>query len=103
MMVGNYQKGAIDFMVDVQFRQAAREDLALTFIEPTSGRALHELAALPGVDFVEGFRDVPAILRFRHYQHRAAPRCSASSPKASCTARSTAACSRWRRRPAAWC
>ncbi|MCU0811252.1 MAG: FtsX-like permease family protein [Thiobacillaceae bacterium] len=72
MMVGNYQKGAIDFMVDVQFKQAAREDLALTFIEPTSGRALHELAALPGVDFVEGFRDVPAILRFGQYQHRAA-------------------------------
>ncbi|MDP2028560.1 MAG: ABC transporter permease [Thiobacillus sp.] len=72
MMVGNYQKGAIDFMVDVQFRQASREDLGLTFIEPTSSRALHELAALPGVDFVEGFRDVPAILRFGHYHYRAA-------------------------------
>ena len=72
MMVGNYQKGAIDFMVDVQFRQASREDLALSFIEPTSGRALHELAALPGVDFVEGFRDVPAILRFGQYRHRGA-------------------------------
>jgi len=72
MMVGNYQKGAIDFMVDVQFRQASREDLALAFIEPTSGRALHELAALPGVDSVEGFRDVPAILRFGHYHYRGA-------------------------------
>jgi putative ABC transport system permease protein len=72
MMVGNYQKGAIDFMVDVQFRQASREDLGLAFIEPTSGRALHELAALPGVDFVEGYRDVPAILRFGPYRHRAA-------------------------------
>ncbi len=72
MMVGNYQKGAIDFMVDVQFRQASREDLALTFIEPTSGRVLHELAALPGVRHVEGFRDVAAILRFRNYHHRAA-------------------------------
>jgi len=72
MMVGNYQRGAIDFMVDVQFRQAAREDLALSFIEPSSGRALHELAALPGVDHVEGFRDVPAILRFGPVRHRAA-------------------------------
>ncbi len=72
MMVGNYQKGAIDFMVDVQFRHAAREDLALTFIEPTSGKALHELAALPGVVHVEGFRDVPAILRFQNHSHRAA-------------------------------
>ena len=72
MMVGNYQKGAIDFMVDVQFRQASREDLGLTFIEPTSSRALHELAALPGVDHVEGYRNVPAILRFGQYRHRAA-------------------------------
>jgi putative ABC transport system permease protein len=72
MMVGNYQQGAIDFMVDVQFRQASREDLALAFIEPTSGRALYELAALPGVDYVEGFRDVPAILRFEQYHYRGA-------------------------------
>jgi putative ABC transport system permease protein len=70
MMVGNYQKGAIDFMVDVQFRQASREDLAVTFIEPTSGRALHELAALPGVQHVEGFRDVAAILRFQNHHYR---------------------------------
>lgn len=72
MMVGNYQKGAIDFMVDVQFNQASREDLMVTFIDPTSGKALHELAHLPGVEFVEGFRDVPAVLRFRNYQYRSA-------------------------------
>ena len=53
-------------------RQAAREDLAVTFVEPTSGKALHELAALPGVRHVEGFRDVPAILRHGNRRHRAA-------------------------------
>ncbi len=72
MMVGNYQRGAIDFMVDVQFRQASREDLAVTFIEPTSGSALHELAQLPGVRQVEGFRDVAANLRFGHRHYRSA-------------------------------
>jgi putative ABC transport system permease protein len=72
MMVGNYQRGAIDFMVDVQFEQAAREDLAITFSDPTSGRALHELAQLPGVREVEGFRDVPANLRFGQYHYRSA-------------------------------
>ena len=72
MIVGNYQKGAIDFMVDVQFRLSGREDLAVTFTEPTSAAALHELAALPGVRRVEGFRDVPAILRFRNHTYRAA-------------------------------
>ncbi len=72
MMVGNYQRGAIDFMVDVQFRQAAREDLKLAFIEPTAGRALFELAQLPGVRHVEGYRDVAANLRFGHRHYRAA-------------------------------
>ena len=72
MMVGNYQKDAIDFMVDVQFRQSSREDLTLTFSEPTSGKALHELAAQPGVMHVEGFRDVAAILRYQNYSYRSA-------------------------------
>lgn len=72
MMVGNYQKGAIDFMIDVQFRQAAREDLAVTFLDPTAGRALNELRALPGVYHVEGYRNVPAVLRFQHYSYRSA-------------------------------
>lgn len=70
MMVGNYQKAAIDHMVDIQFRQASREDLGVSFIDPTSGKALHELAALPGVRHVEGFRDVPAILSFKHHHYR---------------------------------
>ena len=72
MMVGNYQRGAIDFMVDIQFRQAAREDLAVSFVEPTSGRALYELAQLPGVRQVEGFRDVAANLRYGQYHYRSA-------------------------------
>ena len=72
MMVGNYQKGAIEFMVDLQFRQAAREDLSIAFIEPTGSRALHELQALPGVRYVEGFRDVPVVLRFEQYSYRSA-------------------------------
>ncbi|MFN3593599.1 MAG: ABC transporter permease [Thiobacillaceae bacterium] len=72
MMVGNYQKGAIDFMIDVQFRQAAREDLAVTFLDPIAGRALNELRALPGVYHVEGYRNVPAVLRFQHYSYRSA-------------------------------
>lgn len=70
MMVGSYQQDAVDFMVDVQFRQAAREDLAVTFMEPTGHRALYELAQLPGVRHVEGFRDVAANLRFGHHHYR---------------------------------
>ncbi len=70
MMVGNYQRGAIDFMVDLQFRHAAREDLMVAFVEPAGSKALHEIQSLPGVRQVEGFRDVPAILRHGHYSYR---------------------------------
>ncbi len=70
MMVGNYQRGAIDFMVDLQFRHAAREDLMVAFVEPTGAKALHEIQTLPGVRRVEGFRDVPAILRHGNYEYR---------------------------------
>ena len=72
MMMGNYQEDAVRFMVDVHFRQSAREDLSLTFSEPTAASALHEVAALPGVAHVEGFRDVPAVLRFRNHSYRGA-------------------------------
>lgn len=70
MMVGNYQRGAIEFMVDLQFRQAAREDLKLTFLQLTAGAALHELRALPGVYHVEGLREIPVILRHGPARYR---------------------------------
>jgi putative ABC transport system permease protein len=72
MMVGDYQRGAVEYMIDVQFNLAAREDLAITFTDPTSISALHEIASLPGVRRVEGFRDVPVNLRFEQHSYRAA-------------------------------
>jgi putative ABC transport system permease protein len=72
MMVGDYQRGAVEYMIDVQFNQSAREDLAVTFTNPADIGALHEIASLPGVRQVEGFRDVAANLRFEQHQYRAA-------------------------------
>jgi putative ABC transport system permease protein len=70
LMVGNFQEDALDFMVDVQFRIAQREDLAVTFIDPTSRRSLHELGSLEGVRYGEPFRSVPARLKFEHRSYR---------------------------------
>ncbi len=72
MMVGDYQRGAVEYMLDVQFNRSAREDLAVTFTDPTAIGALHEIASLPGVRRVEGFRDVSANLRFDQHKYRAA-------------------------------
>lgn len=70
LMVGNFQEDALDFMVDVQFRIAQREDLAVTFIDPTSRRSLHELGSIEGVSYEEPFRSVHARLKFEHRSYR---------------------------------
>lgn len=72
LMVGSFQEDAIDHMIDVQFALSQREDLTVTFVEPTSRAALHELAALPGVRRVEPFRAVPVRLRVGHRDYRTA-------------------------------
>ncbi len=72
MMVGNFQRDAIDYMVDVQFRFSQREDISVTLVEPTSVKAVYELKSLRGVDHVEGFRAVAVRLRHAHRSHRTA-------------------------------
>ncbi len=70
MMIGGFQEGAIDHMVEVQYGMSQREDLMANFTEPTSLRSLYSLRGLQGVDHVEGFRQVPAKLQFEHRFYR---------------------------------
>ena len=72
MIVGCFFQESIDFMVDVHFRLSQREDLAVTFVEPASKRALFELQSLPGVEYGEAFRSVPVRLRYQHRTYRTA-------------------------------
>ena len=70
MMIGGFQEGAIDHMVDVQYGMSQREDLVANYTEPSSLRALYSLRSLQGVEHVEGFRNVPARLQFEHRFYR---------------------------------
>ncbi len=70
MVVSGFQEGAIDYMVEVQYGLAQREDIMVNYTEPTSSRALYSLLGLQGVEHVEGFREVPARLRFEHRSYR---------------------------------
>ncbi len=70
LMVGRFQEDALDFMVDMQFRIAAREDLTVTFVDPTSRASLYELRRMEGVRYGEPFRSVSARLRHRHRSYR---------------------------------
>ena len=70
MMMGRFQTDAIDEIVNRQYRQAERHDVALAFAEPLAPRALHELQALPGVRSVEPERVVPVLVRHRAARYR---------------------------------
>ena len=72
MMMGRFQSDALGLMVDRQYRQMARQDLDIVFVEPQAPRAAFELASLPGVLAVEAERTVPVEVRFRAASHRTA-------------------------------
>jgi putative ABC transport system permease protein len=71
-MSARFQGATVDYMVNVQFQLAQRDDIAVSFVEPTSLRARHELAALDGVRAVEVQRSVPVRLRAGHRSYRTA-------------------------------
>jgi putative ABC transport system permease protein len=70
IMVANFQKDAITYMIDVQYAMSQSQDMTVTLTEPTSRHALFSLAGLQGVEHVEGSRTVPARLRFEHHSYR---------------------------------
>ncbi len=72
MMLGRFAKDSIDRLVDVQLGLSQREDLTVTFVEPSSWSALHEIAALPGVLRAEPFRAVSVRLQAGNRSRRTA-------------------------------
>ncbi len=70
MMIGGFQKGAIDHMVEVQYNLSQRSDITAFYTEPTSLRSLYSLRSLQGAQHVEGFRTVAAKLQFEHRFYR---------------------------------
>ena len=66
MVVGTFFKDAIDFMVDIEFGLAQRQDLTVSFIEPTSYRAYYDLQRIPGVKYAEVYRSVPIRIINQH-------------------------------------
>jgi putative ABC transport system permease protein len=74
LVLGGFYSDCFDYMVAVQFRFAQRDDITLTFVEPTSVKAMFGLQRMPGVGLVEPYRSVPARLRFAHRTYRAGVR-----------------------------
>lgn len=70
ILVGSFQFSAVDHMLDIQYRLVQRNDVHLTFTDPTPERAAAELYHIPGVQYVETYRSVPVRLRHGLREYR---------------------------------
>ncbi|MDA8018554.1 MAG: ABC transporter permease [Thermoanaerobaculia bacterium] len=66
LVIGLFFLDAIDLLLDSQFYVAQRQDVTVSFVEPRSAQALHEVHRLPGVIHAEALRAVPVRLRAGH-------------------------------------
>ena len=70
VVMGNFFRDAIDYIVDSQFNLAMRSDVIVWLNEASNDSAGLELARLPGVTAVEPVRDVPVRLSNGHLSER---------------------------------
>ena len=70
LIIGFYFFDAIDYLVQVQFRTAQRDDVTISLFEPLGEQARYDVNHLTGVLHSEPFRIVPARLRFGHRSKR---------------------------------
>lgn len=70
LIMGMFFRDSIDYMIDVQFWLAQRDDITVSFVEPTSRGAVLDLQRMEGVRHVEGFRVAPVRLRAGHRTYR---------------------------------
>jgi putative ABC transport system permease protein len=70
ILTGLFQRDTVGYMLNVQFGMAQREDISVTFTDPTAYRVRFDLLGIPGVQHVEVFRAVPVRLRHGHLSYR---------------------------------
>jgi putative ABC transport system permease protein len=66
LVIGMFMYDGAEYMMDLQFRLAQREDLSVSFNEPLERRVRWELASLPGVTEVEPYRHLAVRLHSGH-------------------------------------
>lgn len=74
LVSGLFWQDAVRFMVMAQFEKAERGDGFLIFNDAVPRKVLHEVEKVPGVTYVETFRDVPVRIRAGYRTYRTAIR-----------------------------
>ena len=70
VVVGNFQRGSVNYMIGVENYLAQQHDISVSFIEDAPPRALYELAAMRGVRAAEGQRSVAVRVAHDNRQKR---------------------------------
>ncbi len=70
LIIGFYFFDAVEYLVQVQFRAAQRDDVTISLGEPQGEQARYDVNHLTGVLHSESFRIVPARFRFGHRSKR---------------------------------
>lgn len=70
LVIGQFFYDSMDEMIRIQFDSSQLEDANITFTEPLSSKAGHEVAGLPAVLRAEPYRAVPVRLRKGHHAKR---------------------------------
>lgn len=71
ILVGSmWSFGSIEYMIDVTFHQADRQDATISFASERPVSALANVSALPGVLAAEPYRVVPVKIRHGHLERR---------------------------------
>lgn len=64
LILGSFTLDSINYVIDFQFNLSQRQDLLVSFVEPATSRALHELRHMPGVVHAEPIRSAPTRFQF---------------------------------------
>ena len=70
MVSSGFFSDSIDFMVKVQYVFSQKEDMTVSFVEPTSYKAIYELKRTLGINNGEPFRSVPVKFKFGHRSYK---------------------------------
>jgi putative ABC transport system permease protein len=81
VVMGNFFRDAIEFIIDTQFNLGMRSDVAVWTTEAVPHSARHELEHIPGVTTVESTRFVPVTLSNGHRRERSQIRGYAAQPQ----------------------
>ncbi|MBN1472045.1 MAG: FtsX-like permease family protein, partial [Syntrophaceae bacterium] len=70
MICSGFFQDCIDYMVHIHFVLSQKQDMTLTFVEPTSHKAIYALQRMEGINNGEAFRSVPVRMIFGHRSYK---------------------------------